>query len=49
VTLHGNGRSATSKVIRTGLGYNFIRDDHGTATDVVEMHVSGDYQLHRKK
>jgi hypothetical protein len=33
----------------TGLGYNFIRDDHGIATDVVEMHVSGDYQLHRKK
>jgi len=33
----------------TGLGYNFIRDDHGVATDVVEMHVSGDYTLHRQK
>jgi hypothetical protein len=33
----------------TGLGYNFIRDDHGIATDVVEIHVSGDYRLHRKK
>jgi len=33
----------------TGLGYNFIRDDHGVATDVVEMHVSGDYALHRQK
>jgi hypothetical protein len=31
------------------LGYNFIRDDHGMATDVVEMHVSGDYTLHRQK
>jgi hypothetical protein len=33
----------------TGLGYNFIRDDHGVATDVIEMHVSGDYKLQRKK
>ena len=33
----------------TGLGYSFVRDDHGVATDVVEMHVSGDYLLHRKK
>jgi hypothetical protein len=31
------------------LGYNFIRDDRGMATDVVEMHVSGDYTLHRQK
>ena len=33
----------------TGLGYNFVRDDHGVATDVFEIHVSGDYPLHRKK
>lgn len=32
-----------------GLGYNFIRDDHGIATDVIEMHVSGDYKLHRQE
>jgi hypothetical protein len=31
------------------LGYNFIRDDRGIATDIVEMHVSGDYPLHRQK
>ena len=33
----------------TGLGYNFIRDDHGIATDVMEIHVSGDYKLQRQK
>ena len=33
----------------TGLGYNFIRDDHGIATDVMEVHVSGDYKLQRQK
>jgi hypothetical protein len=33
----------------SGLGYNFVRDSHGVATDVIEMHVSGDYTLHRKK
>jgi hypothetical protein len=31
------------------LGYNFIRDKQGITTDVVEMHVSGDYTLHRQK
>jgi hypothetical protein len=31
------------------LGYNFIRDDHGMATDVDEIHVSGNYPLHRQK
>ena len=31
------------------LGYTFIRDKQGMATDVVEMHVSGDYTLHREK
>jgi hypothetical protein len=33
----------------TNLGYNFIRDDRGMPTDVVEMHISGDYTLHRQK
>jgi hypothetical protein len=33
----------------TGLGYNFIRDDHGIVTDVIEVHVSGDYKLQRQK
>ena len=31
------------------LGYTFIRDKQGRATDVVEMHVTGDYTLHREK
>jgi len=33
----------------TGLGYNFMLDDHGIATDVIEVHVSGDYKLQRQK
>lgn len=33
----------------TGLSYEFIRDDHGIATDVVEGHVSGDYKYARQK
>jgi hypothetical protein len=32
-----------------GLGYNFLRDSRGVATDVIEIHVSGDYKLQRKK
>jgi hypothetical protein len=31
------------------LGYTFIRNEEGIATDVVEMHVTGDYTLHRQK
>jgi hypothetical protein len=31
------------------LGYTFIRDNQGIATDVVEKAVSGDYPLHRQK
>jgi hypothetical protein len=33
----------------TGLTYQFIRDDHGMATHVVEGHVSGDYKYERQK
>jgi hypothetical protein len=33
----------------TGLAYNFIRDDQGIATHVVEGHVSGDYKYERQK
>src|SRR5215469_9723796 len=33
----------------TGLTYQFIRDEHGNATDVVEGHVSGDYSYERQK
>jgi hypothetical protein len=33
----------------TGLAYDFIRDDHGLATHVVEGHVSGDYRYERQK
>jgi len=31
------------------LGYKFIRDEHGFATDLIESHVSGDYKLRRQK
>jgi len=33
----------------TGLSYQFIRDEHGIATDVIEGHVSGDYKFERQK
>jgi hypothetical protein len=33
----------------TGLTYQFIRDDHGVATHIVEGHVSGDYKYERQK
>jgi len=33
----------------TGLAYEFIRDDRGIATHVVEGHVSGDYKYERQK
>ena len=33
----------------TGLTYQFIRDDHGIATDVIEAHASGDYKFERQK
>ncbi len=32
-----------------GLGYQFIVDDKGVATDVVEIHVSGPYKYTRQK
>jgi hypothetical protein len=32
-----------------GLGYQFIVDDKGVATDVVEIHVSGPYRYPRKR
>jgi hypothetical protein len=33
----------------TGLSYQFIRDDHGIATHIVEGHISGDYKFERQK
>ena len=33
----------------TGLSYQFIRDDRGVATHVVESRVSGDYKYERQK
>jgi hypothetical protein len=33
----------------TGLTYQFIRDDRGVVTDVVEGHISGDYKYARQK
>ncbi len=38
-----------TKFSGTGLSYQFIRDDHGIATHVVEGHVSGDYKYERQK
>ena len=32
----------------TGLTYQFIRDDHGIATHVLEGHISGDYKFERQ-
>jgi hypothetical protein len=32
-----------------GLGYQFIVDDKGTATELVEIHISGAYKYARKK
>jgi hypothetical protein len=32
----------------TGLTYQFIRDDHGIATHVVEGHVAGDFKFERQ-
>ncbi len=33
----------------TGLTYQFIRDDHGIATHMIESRVSGDYKYERQK
>jgi hypothetical protein len=35
-------------LFETGLGYQFIVDDKGVATDVVEIHVSGPYKYPRQ-
>jgi hypothetical protein len=36
-------------VFSGNFGYRFIQDKQGMATDVVEMHATGDYTLHREK
>jgi hypothetical protein len=41
--------SLSETIFSGSLGYTFIRDKQGMATDVVEMHASGNYTLHRKK
>ena len=33
----------------TGLTYKFVRDARGSATDLVEGHISGDYKFERQK
>jgi hypothetical protein len=33
----------------TGLTYQFVRDDHGIATDVIEGHVAGDFKYQRQR
>jgi hypothetical protein len=33
----------------TGLTYQFLRDNQGIATDLVEGHISGDYKFERQK
>ena len=38
-----------TKFSGTGLEYQFIRDERGMATDLVETHVSGDYKFARQK
>ena len=32
-----------------GLGYQFIVDDKGVATDLVEIHISGPYRFPRQR
>jgi hypothetical protein len=32
-----------------GLGYEFVVDDKGVATELVEIHISGPYRYARKK
>jgi hypothetical protein len=38
-----------TKFSGTGLSYQFLRDDHGIATHVLEGHISGDYKFERQK
>src|SRR5262252_1866162 len=38
-----------TKFSGTGLSYQFVRDDHGIATQVLEGHISGDYKFERQK
>jgi len=38
-----------TKFSGTGLSYEFIRDDRGIATHVLEGHISGDYKFERQK
>jgi hypothetical protein len=38
-----------TKFAGTGLSYDFIRDERGAATHVIEGHVSGDYKFERQK
>ena len=33
----------------TGLTYEFVRDDHGIATALIEGHVAGDFKFERQK
>jgi len=33
----------------TAVGYHFNRDGHGVVTDVIEIHVSGNYKLQRER
>ena len=39
----------TQTLFESGLGYRFMVDDKGVATDVVEIHVSGGYQYPRQR
>ena len=32
-----------------GIGYNFLVNDKGEATDVVEIHISGDQTFRRQR
>jgi hypothetical protein len=38
-----------TKFSGTGLSYEFIRDDHGIATHVLEGHIAGDFKFERQK
>jgi hypothetical protein len=54
VSVNGGPKQAVfpqseTKFSGTGLTYEFIRDDHGIATYVLEGHIAGDFKFERQK
>jgi len=54
VSVNGGPKQAVfpqseTKFSGTGLSYEFVRDDHGMATHVLEGHIAGDFKFERQK